>query len=238
MEGDTLIHAWTQREVVTVQRSQADGFVYAQPIDDVPVIQSMISRLSFHAVKVSTKREEARQFDGTNGNEIAQPVVRLKSYQIFDHSLLGDIRIRIGDTEISYDPIVWKVKPHPQSPRGMSVDYDGWGWAGPSDFDQVLDYLDEHAEFWARALEVGKVDVLIVPNAELARENPGVESFVNRTIIFRDVPIHGLEPLYRSGIGSTGHPYYIMRWQPIGGHEQFKSKPRTQPVMAEILETE
>lgn len=230
MEGDKLVHAWSVRETRKVQRADNNEFSYATPIDDKAEINTLIEHLIMPGgVAVSTQIDTVRQFSGADAS--VSPVIHMLSQRIFKHSLMGDIRIRIGSIEIPYGPIVWKPIERPPNDKG---DYAGWDWYGSRDLDEVLDSFDKYAEFWELALKVGKVDVLIIPNAELARKHPKVTSFVNRTIIFRDVPIRALEPVLRSFTNEQGETRESLRWQPLGG---FKPNPSNiTPSKAEILE--
>ncbi|MBL4809841.1 MAG: hypothetical protein JKY43_07280 [Phycisphaerales bacterium] len=232
MQNDTLVHTWQQTINTSIQR--ATGPVeHAQHIEDPAIINPILSNLNIGMVVVPTQTDLARQADTRRG---VRPALSIQSTKLFDHKLLGDIRFRIGDHQIPYQSIEWNPQPRITSPRnrGRSICYvSGWGWSGSSEFDETLAYFDQHHSFWEEALQVGKVDVLIIPNLKMAEQNPRITSFINRPIIFKDVPVSPLVPRIITRTSSlTGKSVEVLRWSP----QNSPTTTRSQPITAAFLD--
>jgi|GEM_PF-5040091 len=230
MRNDVIVHSWQQSLTASIQRTEEE-IQYAQQIEDPTTLNPILSKLGIYPVNVPTQIELGRE--AKDGRSI-RPTIMMHSEAFFDHHLLGNIRFRIGSDEIDYQPIEWKLRPHTISPRerGMSIDFvPGWGWSGSHDFDETLDYFVLHQDFWERAIELGKVDVIIDPDPIMAEENPRIVSFINRAIIFKDVPISPQIPRILARTNNiTGEPIEILRWGP-----QNPASGSPQPIYAQLL---
>ena len=233
MRNDVIVHSWQQSLNASIQRAEED-IQYAQQIEDPTTLNPILSKLGIYPVNVPTQIELGR---GAKDGRSIRPTIMMHSEALFDHQLLGNIRFRIGNDEIPYQSIEWKLRPHTISPRerGMSIDFaPGWGWSGSHDFDETLDYFELHQDFWERAIELGKVDVIIDPDPIMAEENPRIVSYINRAIIFRDVPISLQIPRILARTNNlTGKPMQILRW----GHQN-PTTGSPQPIYAQLLETD
>jgi len=113
------------------------------------------------------------------------------SFAEIDHSiveglsLMGTFNYRIDDQEIVGPSIIasldsgYRLKIWPQYHDGEA------GWLKP--------YIDQ-AEFWDKAVERGKIDVIYRPDPSLAEMNPGPKRMLGIPFIFNDVPIKAMIP--------------------------------------------
>jgi len=102
-----------------------------------------------------------------------------------DLSLMGTIHYRIDDQEIAGQSIIAFLDS--QYCLGIGPQYSGGesGWLKP--------YIDQ-IEFWERAVQRGKIDVVYRPDPSLAEMNPGHKKILGIPFIFKDVPVKGLIP--------------------------------------------
>lgn len=232
LRNDAIVHTWSQTLNTSVQR--ADGVIqHAQRIETSEILDPILKNLSIGSVFVPTQMNLA--MNAPESQRRVRQTLSIYSKTPFDHKLLGQIRFRVRAHEIPYQSIEWSPPYSNQSPRFMGrigCGPGGWTWSGASGFDQSKAYFDQHQSFWEEALKVGKVDVLIIPNPHMAEQNPRIASFINRTIIFKDVPVSPQVPRILARTNSlTGQPIELLRWSP----KYMTSKNSLSPINATLL---
>ena len=213
LRNGTIVHQWQSTHQATTHRS--DGpFHYAQHIEDPAIINPILSALSIASVIVPTQTDIARN---AKHRRNIRPLISFFAAKTFDHTLLGTIRFKLGNDQIPYQTIEWNPKPRTQSPRDMGRSFDstgGWGWSGLHKFDETIAYYEQYHTFWQQASQIGKVDVLIIPDPTMAQRNPRITSFINRPIIFKDVPISPQIPSIIARTNQAGEPLELLQWTP------------------------
>jgi len=194
------VHAWSSPLEKTVQRS-AEEIEYAQAISDKNLIDQFVEGLSVGYVQLPTKRSLGRTHFGTRDSNNARTIRVHYRGEVFPAgiAMLFDASVAIDGIEVEYAGLYVDTPNALNFKRGSRQDRN------------MLDYFDQHEEFWQRALERGSVDLILRPNSEYAKYDPRFTARLDAKVIFRNVPLMVLVPEDTGDIWKkTGEPEW--RW--------------------------
>ncbi|MGJ8637657.1 MAG: hypothetical protein ACSHX5_12510 [Phycisphaerales bacterium] len=199
-KNDTILHTWEVEIKRTVRRANYDVH-FGSPITENKAVERTLSQIYVLHFPVPTQISEARRHEGTRNSWV--------SFQInagqgaggeLEHDLLGTISVQVAGLEIPFQDVSLTTNTR----LGIAP--------GPD----YLSYFEENPIFWAHAIETGMVDVIIRPRPDLLESRPMVESFINRPIIFRDVPVQVLTPTLNTQSGAQSQQWMwdrtIKKW--------------------------
>ncbi len=210
------VHAWSLQLEKTIQRS-AEAIEYAQAVSNENIVNQFVDGLSVGYVQLPTKRSLGRMHFGTRDGSNARTIRVHYRGEVFPAgiAMLFDASVAIEGVEIEYAGLFT------DAPNALNFKR---GWRQGKN---MLDYFDQHEEFWQTALERGNVDLILRPNSEYAKYDPRFTAYLEAKVIFRNVPLMVLVPKDTGDIWEeTGEPQW--RWV----QEKQQSYPST---LAEIL---
>ncbi len=210
------VHAWSSQLEKTIQRS-AEAIEYAQAVSNENIVNQFVDGLSVGYVQIPTKRSLGRMHFGTRDSSNARTIRVHYRGEAFPAgiAMLFDASVAIEGVEIEYAGLFT------DAPNALNFKR---GWRQEKN---MLDYFDQHEEFWQTALERGNVDLILRPNSEYAKYDPRFTAYLDAKVIFRNVPLMIRVPKDTGDIWEeTGEPEW--RWV----QEKQQSYPST---FAEIL---
>ncbi len=210
------VHAWSLQLEKTIQRS-AEAIEYAQAVSNENIVNQFVDGLSVGYVQLPIQRSLGRMHFGTRDSSNARTIRVHYRGEVFppEIAMLFDASVAIDGVEVEFAGLFVDTPNSMFFKRGIRQDRN------------MLDYFDQHEEFWQAALERGSVDLILRPNSEYAKYDPRFTAYLDAKVIFRNVPLMVLVPEDTGDIWEeTGEPEW--RWV----QERQKSYPST---FAEIL---
>lgn len=216
-KDDEILHTWEVEIERTVKRVDYE-VLFGTPISDTKMIEKALTQLSVSHFPVPTQITLARKHERTNSSMISFDLCAgLGAGGELEHGILGEIFIGIDGQEVPFREISLT------SNIQLSV------IPGPD----YLGYFEEHEAFWTQAVVSGRVDIIIRPRPDLLASYPTVESFINRPIIFRDVPVQVLTPTMTSQSDQSGTQSQLWKWD-----REIKNWDGRKEIFSEILDEE
>jgi predicted RNA-binding Zn-ribbon protein involved in translation (DUF1610 family) len=208
--GDTLLHTWEEEMVHTFERVDYP-IVRVYPAEDRDAIEAFVESIFVDRVGVPINLKEAKQHRRTKQFGYGAMQIGVKGEH--DISLIGKVHFRVGEVEI--EPIRRGVSIVPNEEGIFSgmyvVGYDLGN----------LRYFEENRLFWMQVVLNGKVDVVITPNLEAYFKHPEVRAYLEKPIVFRDVPIKRYQPHYGVVQDSDGNRWNEWRWDSVGKWKKY-----------------
>lgn len=194
-KGDELVHEWTESIIKQVRRVPEPNYIervaYSSELE--PVIRS----ITVQAVTVPTRLDDARKHDQIMNGQTMTLNVNTSIDE--DMGLLGELWFDNGESTLKFKAL--KI-PKLQGNHSHGV-------AAPHKFNQLgqtwLDWFDRNSAFWDIAIENGSVDVIYMPEPNLAATDPRMTRMIDVPIVFNDVQIRTQVPRQREvHIGRNG----------------------------------
>lgn len=219
-KDDQFIHEWTTHRAHVFTRPETPR-PYSAPIADEDIIASLAPKLGVGFIQVPIDRAQGRPNFGTEDCHACRTIIVWERQVPWPEgaAILFDAYVRVNDQEIHFASID-ALKPGSSFHliRGGELDRT------------MLDYFDRHEAFWEKALAANAVDLILRPNPGLASRDPRYTRHVDASLIFRDVPLMRLVPVF-TGDRQSKTDRRIWQWT-----QQHQRSYR--PVFAEILPTE
>lgn len=192
---DRFAHEWTESIIKQVKRVPAPNYI--ERVSDVSQLESLIKSITIRSVAVPTRLDEARQHERIVNS---QPMT-LNVYTSMDEDigLLGELWFDNGESTLQF--VTLKV---PELKGNHSV-----GVSAPHIYNQPgqtwIDWFDRNEAFWEIAIQNRTIDVIYMPEPDLAAGEPRMTRMIDIPIVFRDVQIRTQVPRQREvHIGRDG----------------------------------
>ena len=194
-KGDQLTHEWNESIIKPVKRVPEPNYI--EGISDASELESVIGSVMIQSVSVPTKLGEARKHERIISS--SPTALSLTSKVDAEMGLLGELWFDNGESTLQFVTIrMPKLKAN-----------HSYGVSAPHKYNQPgqtwIDWFDRNAAFWEIAIRNGSVDVIYMPEPDLASTEPRMKRMISVPIVFRDVQIRTQVPRQRKvHIGRNG----------------------------------
>ena len=201
-KGDTLEHEWAESIIKQVKRVPAPEYI--ERISDVSKLESVIKSITIRSVIVPTQLDVARKHDQII-NSLPTTLSLMTNIE-GELGLLGELWFDNGESTLQFNEIkLSKFKGN-----------HNYGISAPHKYNQPgktwIDWFDRNDAFWEIAIAKGSVDVIYIPEPDLAAGEPRMTRMIDVPIVFKDVQIRTQVPRQREvHIGSSNGPIE-QRW--------------------------
>lgn len=194
-KGDQIAHEWTDSIMKQVRRVPEPDYI--ERVKDASRIEPVIQSITVQSILVPTQLDEARKHDQITNS--SPTTLSLMTSIDEEMGLLGELWFDNGESTLQFVTIKMpKLKTNHSYGVSALHTYNqpGQTW---------IDWFDRNAAFWEIAIENGSVDVIYMPEPDLAATEPRMKRMIDVPIVFKGVQIRTQVPRQRKvHIGRNG----------------------------------